>query len=103
MASSIASTGACGRDGTLAIRVSAGLRRMAMMSVNVPPILVPTSHSLFKPFISILGEPFPFLQRPKQGGSNDRSHVTAYGSGRESRAGDETNRYSPRGWVPSRH
>src|SRR6185436_8221782 len=59
MASSIASTGACGRDGTLAIRVSAGLRRMAMMSVNVPPISVPTSHSLFKPFIPFLVQPLP--------------------------------------------
>src|SRR5882757_9555330 len=59
MASSIASTGACGRDGTLAIRVSAGSRRMAMMSVNVPPISVPTSHSLFKPFIPFLVRPLP--------------------------------------------
>src|SRR5882672_2601232 len=57
MASSIASTGACGRDGTLAIRVSARSRRMAMMSVNVPPISVPTSHFLFKPFISFLVQP----------------------------------------------
>src|ERR1051325_10025498 len=59
MASSIASTGACGREGTLAIRVSAGSCRMAMMSVNVPPMSVPTSHSLFEPFISFLGQPLP--------------------------------------------
>src|SRR3984957_10675636 len=52
MASSIASTGACGRDGTLAIRVSPEPRRIAMISVNVPPISVPTSHSLSTPFIA---------------------------------------------------
>jgi hypothetical protein len=30
---------------------------MAMMSVNVPPISVPTSHSLSEPFISFLVQP----------------------------------------------
>jgi hypothetical protein len=37
-----------------------------MISVNVPPISVPTSHSLFEPFISFLVQ--PLSQRTEQGG-----------------------------------
>jgi hypothetical protein len=55
MASSMACTGASGRDGTLAMRVSAEPRRIAMMSVKVPPISVPTSQSLPELLICAVG------------------------------------------------
>jgi hypothetical protein len=42
------------------------------------------------------------LSAPNKAGSDDRSHATTCGSNRESRAGDETSRYSRRGSAPSR-
>ena len=45
IASSIAVTGASGRDGTFAVRLSRVPQCTATMSVKVPPISVPTSQT----------------------------------------------------------